>query len=272
MHRWSYSLSAALLIISWSGAFAGQPLTLGSGKSVEILALGPLRSTAGWSALMLKYRTLVPLDDAPTLRKETDEIWDRFVVDAERGGYEKAVISANGPDGGSVVTTNKSFNFIFEKKDGTWRTLESKDRAKAKLDMPFVKEFVDRLDWLLIHNETNALLVYMAGDWAATSVDQTTTPPRELTIDRMKFAAVTHAAFAAAASSHQHHREIINISIDDLGNSARMESRETEEMTINGMQIEGVEHTIDTFALHDDVMLWTSSRSVIEKRTETRSN
>jgi hypothetical protein len=271
MSRLSYKLSAALLLISWSGAFASQALTLGSGRSVEILTLGPLQSTAGWSALMLKYRTLVPLDDIPTLRKETDEIWDKLVVDAERGGYEKAVISANGPESGSVVTANKSFNFVFDKKDGIWRTVESKDRAKAKLDVPFVKEFVDRLDWLLIHNELNAVLLYMAGDWTATSIDQTASPPRELTIDRMKFAAVTHATFAAA-SSHQHHREIVNISIDNSGSSARMESREAEEVTINGIQIAGVEHTIDAFALHDDLMLWTSTRSVIEKRTETRSN
>src|ERR1700730_2567917 len=119
--RMNWILSAALLLMSWSGALAGQPLTLGSGSSVEILAVGPLQSTQGWSGVMLKYRTLVPLNDVPALRKEADEIWDRFVVDVERGGHRTAVISANAPAKGSLVATGNSYNFVFEKRDGSWR-------------------------------------------------------------------------------------------------------------------------------------------------------
>jgi hypothetical protein len=218
--------------------------------------------------LTLKYRTQIPLTDAPALRKEADEIWDRFFVDAERGGYDNALISANGPETGSVITTNKSFNFVFQKKDRIWRTLESKDRANAKLDAAFATEFVDRLDWLLIHNEINAALLYLASDWTATTTDLTKSPSNPQTIDRMTFATVTHATFAAA-SHHEHHRETIDISISEGGDSARVESRETEEITINGRQLAGVEHSIDLFELRGDTVLWTKTTSVIEKRTET---
>lgn len=266
MFRLGCIVSAALLLAL--PASAEQLLKLGSGTSVEILAGGPLQSAAGWSALMLKYRTQIPLTDVPTLRKEVDEVWDRFVVDAERGGYDNALISANGPETGSVITTNKSFNFVFQKKDRVWRTLETKDRANAKLDAAFVREFVDRVDWLLIHNEINAALLYLANDWTATVTDLTKSPPSPQTIDRMTFATVTHATLSAA-THHQHHRDIIDISINEATDSARVESRETEEVTINGRQIAGVEHSIDIFELRGDVMVWAKTTSVIEKRTET---
>jgi hypothetical protein len=243
-------------------------LKLGSGKSVEILAASPLQSTAGWSALTLKYRTQIPLTDVPALRKEADEIWDRFVVDAERGGYENSVISANEPEIGSVITTNKAFNFVLQKKDRIWRTLESKDRANAKLDAAFVTEFIDRLDWLLTHNEINAALLYLASDWTATIIDPTKSPSSSQTIDRMTFATVAHANLAAA-SHHRHNRDIIGISISEAGNSARVESQETEEITINGKQVAGVEHSTDIVELRGDTMLWTKTTNVIEKRTET---
>jgi hypothetical protein len=266
MLRWSWIFSATFILAL--PASAGQMLKLGSGSSVEILAVGPLQSTAGWSDLTLKYRTQIPLTDVPALRTEADEIWDRFVVDAERGGYENATVSANGAETGSVITTNKSFNFVFQKKDRIWRTLESKDRANAKLDAAFVTQFVDRLDWLLIHNEMNAALLYLASDWTATTTDLTKSPSNPQMIDRMTFATVTHATFAAAWH-HQHHREILGISIGEAGDSARVESRENEEITINGRQLAGVEHSIDIFELRGDTMLWAKTTSVIEKRTET---
>src|ERR1700676_3427840 len=109
--RWLGSLFATLLLIGAPPAIAG-PLTLGSGKTVEILEMGPLYLASGASALMLKYRTEIPLADLPTLRKEVDEIWQRFVVDAEHGGYQSAVISANEPPTGFIVTHNSGYNFV----------------------------------------------------------------------------------------------------------------------------------------------------------------
>jgi hypothetical protein len=238
--RWVCTLSTIFLLAGWVETVAGQTVTLGSGTSVEIIAVGPLQSTAGWSALALKYRTAIPLSDVQTLRREADEIWDRFVADVEHGGYQTALISATEPESGSIVTTNKSYNFVFEKKDGSWRTPESKDRVQAKLDPDFVREFVDRLDTSLEHNEMNALLLYMANDWTVTIVNPADKTSPSQTVDRMKFVAVTHATFAAA-SQRQHHRKLSNIFIAENGQSAQVESQETEEITVNGHQSKGVE-------------------------------
>jgi len=263
--RLNLILAAAVLLLSRSETIVAQPLTLGSGKSVEILGGGPVVSTRGESALVLKYRTLLPLKDVATLRKEVDEIWERFVVDAERGHYQMAVISANEPAKGFIITWGNSFGFVFEKKDGSWRTLESKERALAKLDPSFMREFVDRLDTAAEHNNINALLLYMADDWtgASTSSGQT--------MDRSKYAASIHATLAAATRL-QHHREIISVSIAEGGTAACVESRETSEVTIKEQQIALVERSTDMFELRDNVMLWTKSISAVEKRTDTRSN
>jgi hypothetical protein len=269
--RLNLILAAAALLLSWSETTVSQPLTLGSGKSVEILGVGPLLSTQGGSALMLKYRTLLPLKDVPTLRKEVDEIWERFVVDVERGHYQTAFISANEPAKGFIITWGDSYGFAFEKKDGTWRTLESKERALAKLDQSFVREFVDRLDTAIQHNNMNALLLYMADDWTITTTNSGEKAPAPQTMDRLQYAASTHAILAAATRL-QEHREIISVSIDEGGTIARVESRETSEATIKEQQLAVVARLTDMFELRDNVMLWTKAIGVVEKRTDTRSN
>ena len=268
---WALIWSATLLFVCSSVAIAGQPLILGSGSSVEILSVGPLQSTQGWSALVLKYQTGIPLIELKSLRDEVNEIWDRFVVDVEHGNFQSAIISANEPAKGPIVTTNNSYNFIFQKTDGSWRTLESKERATAKLDPDFVREFVERVDRTLDNNEMRALLLYLANDWTITIIgpDGDTSGPR--TMDRMRFVSETYAAFKAA-SHRQHHREITAISVGDGAVSAQVESRETEEITVNDRRISGVERSTDLFELRGNVMLWTKSTSVVERQTETREN
>src|SRR5580658_3335176 len=250
---WASILSVTLLFVCSSAVIAGQSLTLGSGASVEILNVGPLQSTKGWSALVLKYQTSIPLTEMKSLRDEVNEIWDRFEVDVEHGNFQSAIISANEPAKGPIVTTNNSYNFIFEKTDGSWRTLESKERAATKLDPDFIREFVERVDRTLDHNEMHALLLYLANDWTITIIgpDGDTSGPRIM--DRMRFVSETYAAFKAA-SHRQHHREITAVSVGDEGVSARAESRETEEITVNDRRIAGVERTTDLFELRGNVM------------------
>jgi len=268
--RWTSSAAVALMLVVAQPASAG-PLTLGSGKTVEILAVGPMQSTHGWSCLMLKYQTQVPLADMAGLRKEVDEIWQRFVVDAERGKYECAIISANEPPTGGIVTHNQGDNFGFDKKDGSWRTHETKERAGAKLDPNFMREFMDRLDWAYEHHELNASLLYMADDWTVTGDTAEPNGPGPQTMDRAQFMQVTNAMFTHM-TAHQHHREITKITIADGGTAARVESRESETATVNGREISTSGPTVDTFELRGDVMLWTKSTTLIEKRSETRSD
>ncbi len=154
------------------------------------------------------------------------------------------------------------------KKDGSWRTLESPERARAKLDSDFIKEFMGRLDSAYEHDNMNALLLYMANDWNMTVINPSGSGPAKQTLDRMKFVTVSHATLAAA-TSRKHHSEIVNISIDEGRTVARVESRETNDATINGRHVAVVERLTDIFELRDDVMLWTKSTDTIEKLTTT---
>jgi hypothetical protein len=266
--RHGWNIFPALVLASWSIAHAGQPLTLATGQSVEILAVSPLRSIdRTWSALKLQYQTSTPLADEAALRNEVDEIWNRFVIDVEREGYQRGVITANEPARGLIFRTNSSFGFLFEKKNGSWRTFESKERLRAKLDSGFVRQFVDRLDRIVERRSMNALLLYMANDWTGTIIHPGESASGPQTLDRMKYAAASQAALTAA-SNRRYRRDITDISITDGRTVARVESRETEEMTLDGRQIAAVARSTDTFELRDNVMLWTKSTSVIEKKTE----
>jgi hypothetical protein len=82
----------------------------------------------GWSAYTLKYRTSIPVTDIRQLQQEVNQIWERVVGDVERGGYKTAVLSANEPETGFIIHTTSSYNFVFEKQDGTWRMQEPKPK------------------------------------------------------------------------------------------------------------------------------------------------
>jgi hypothetical protein len=268
---WLGMLFAVAVLGDWQIAFADQSVVLGSGKSVEIVSVGPLISTHGWSSLMLKYRTAIALNDISALRAEADEIWDRFVVDADRGGYQSAIISAEGPEKGLLVKTFDSYNFVFEKRDGFWRTLESKESDQAKLNPDLVRGFVGRLDAAYENKNMNTLQLYMASNWTITinRADEKLSNPQM--IDRPSFIAASRDVFAAA-SNIKHHRDISKISISQDGATADVESREIEEMTMNGHQLADVERSTDSFELKSGVLLWTQSTSVVEKSTDSTIN
>jgi hypothetical protein len=269
--HWRSVLAVAVLLAMSQDCIGGQSFALRPDKSVEVLTIGPLKFSEGGTALWLTYRTALSLDDVPTLRKEVGEIWNRFVVDVERAGFQSAVISANEPPKGVIITKTSSYNFIFEKKDGSWRTHESKERAQAKLDPEFVKEFVDRLDWAFLHDNMNVLLLHMANDWTVTITNPNESSSTPQIIDRTKFVATSHAGLVSS-SNVQHHRDILHIAVSDDRTVARLESRETADAIIGDRQISEIERVTDTFELNGNTMLWTKSESVIERRTEIRSN
>ncbi len=114
----SLAFCSVLLVCNWPQTAASAPHKLNSGKSVEILGIGPVYFTKGDPALVLKYRTNVPLKDVATLRKEADEIWNKFVVNVERKKYKNAAITASGPKSGFIITTNKTHSFVYQKRNG----------------------------------------------------------------------------------------------------------------------------------------------------------
>lgn len=267
---WGWAFWLFLLIAGGGGALAAELTTLNSGKTIEILGAGRIFSPNG-TALMLKYETKVPLSDLAALRKEADEVWDRFVVNVEQGGFRAAIISANTPKRGFIVTTNESFNFVFEKIDGEWRTKAAKTNEPVRLDEAMVRQFIDRRDWAYRHNNMNALRLLMAKDWFLYFVDESQQAGGRKTIKRDQYVTTTHQIFSGAVD-RSYRREILDISIDQQAGTARVESREFQVATLNGLTIDVIGRLTEFLELRDGVMLWTKVLAVQEKRTETSTN
>jgi hypothetical protein len=100
-----------------------QLVTLPSGKEIKVLGMGKIVFSQDKPALMLKYQTDLSLDDKPALREEVEEIWASFRINAEKEKMSNAIISANELPKGGLVSTSRSYNFVFRKsEDGTWHT------------------------------------------------------------------------------------------------------------------------------------------------------
>ena len=59
--------------------------TLPSGRTVKLMGMGPMVLKEG-TALMLRYRTDLAIDNIPSLQQEADDIWSVFRIDAGRLG------------------------------------------------------------------------------------------------------------------------------------------------------------------------------------------
>ncbi len=244
-------------------ALADQTVRLNSGRSVDVMAIGPMISTHGWSALMLKYRTATPLTQMDNLRLEADELWEHFVVNVDAGRYDSAIVSANEPPQGIFIQQNDGYNFIFKKFDGSWRTLEVRERVR--LDRACLVAFMARLDWDNDHNDLNALMLYMANDWHLKITDGNTPNAASAVSDRAQFVALSRAVLGQA-KGYRHHRDILDVVIDKSGLTGRVVSRETTQMNLQGHDAGDAEHSVDSFQLLGGVMLWKKSESVIEPK------
>jgi hypothetical protein len=71
---------------------------------------------------MLAYETDIPLGDMASLTREADGIFKYFHVDAERGGYSSAILSATEPAQGATFSQSEGFRFIYTRgSSGAWK-------------------------------------------------------------------------------------------------------------------------------------------------------
>lgn len=105
----------------------GKPFTLPSGRVVRILTIAPLHYTNGNPpSLMLRYETDLKVSDMPALTNEADDIWKVLQIDADRGNFSSAIVSAIEAPQGFIMKESKGFNFVYTKgNDGVWRSSES---------------------------------------------------------------------------------------------------------------------------------------------------
>ena len=67
--------------------------------------------------------------DAENLRKEADEVFSILKIDAAKGKFTSAIVSANEKPSGLIFKTSKGYNFVYEKRaDGLWHCLDDDKR------------------------------------------------------------------------------------------------------------------------------------------------
>jgi len=104
-------------------------IKLETGKSVEVLNVGPLYFTHGGPpALVLRYKSDVNFSDTRALHKEALGVWKTFRVEVEQGHFQSAVLSANSPPSEGLISHSQGYNFVFVKQGHVWREID--DAAK----------------------------------------------------------------------------------------------------------------------------------------------
>ena len=102
---------------------------LPSGRVVKIITVGRMNFSKAGPALMLKYQTDLKVTDIEVLRKEVEEIWATFRVEAEQAKLRNAIVSANEKQRGTLAKTGNSYSFVFiQQQDGSWRSADNKPR------------------------------------------------------------------------------------------------------------------------------------------------
>lgn len=97
-------------------------VTLPSGKQVKTLDVQRINFPESGPALMLRYVTDVPISDTVALAREAGVIWEGFRVDAENAQVNSAILSANTPPSGGIVSHGQTFNFVYGRDPGgSWR-------------------------------------------------------------------------------------------------------------------------------------------------------
>jgi hypothetical protein len=92
-------------------------IRLPSGKEIKFMGIYKVVVKHDSPALAFRYETNIPIDNMAELKKEAEEIWKYFKIDVEKAKHDWAVIRAEFPRKGFIVTTNRSYGFIIE-KDG----------------------------------------------------------------------------------------------------------------------------------------------------------
>ncbi len=119
-------------VLGCSSGTTPRIVTLPSGRTVKVLGVGPIRFSSGETGLILTYQTDLKVSDQDALRKEVDEIWRSFQIDAEKANVRSAIITASEVPEGMIIKRSHEYNFVFQKSDdGTWQNLNNKKAQPA---------------------------------------------------------------------------------------------------------------------------------------------
>jgi hypothetical protein len=244
-----YIFCAALFFLSVQTIALAAPLELKNGKSVDILAVGPMIFTTGLpTAWNMQYETSLYLNNTEALLLEANEIWNKV---PPKEGYKTVIFQAMSKPEGRFIQHRKSFGFVFENKNGIWHMLEQE--KPKKLTKEIIEKFLDRFEYLYINNFINGYLLYFDDNWTATINKKDKT---KITLKRLEFAAIANSFFQQAKNPI-FKSKILDIKISKDGQSAIVESEEIMNTEINGKQIKVFNHAYNHIALKGGYLLIT---------------
>ena len=255
MKRWKLAAFSLLLAVcGQQQSFAGKPLTLGSGKTVQMISVDTVKPPGGGMALMLKYRTALALTDTVALRYEADDIWNSFAPYAEKSQYDHAVIMAIESGG---QDENSSHSTGFNKWDGHWQVEDFKTGETPKVTTQIASAVMGRLDAAYQNKEAISFSLYLSKTYTA-AIDQNGRPPQVQ--DAAGFLSSLTATFHNMPV-FTHTRQIKKVVVSDNGEAAEVTSEETTTGTsLDGRSITAIEHSVDHIGVeHGSLVLTRSS-------------
>jgi hypothetical protein len=253
----------ALILGGWPQTALADPFKLNSGKIVDILAVDTVKTAQG-TVLKLQFRSKTPLSDTVTLRIEANGLWEHFLVNAERGGHKKAVISAMGP---KKAGAGKPVDFIFVKRAGDWRTLAKGLGPDKKLTEKYLRQLASSNKRLEDHGNHNAALLYLARDWTVTYVYPNHFGIEPITLDRDTFFEL-RGRLKGKIKNKSIKIEFLGIHVSDNGMAAQMEMKAMGQTAIRGRLVSYVGRYISNIELRQGAIVSTQAQIVFEKMAE----
>ena len=253
----------ALILGGWQQPASADPFKLNSGKIVDILAVNTVKTAQG-SALKLQFRSKTPLSNILMLRIEANGLWEHFLVNAERGGHKKAIISAMGP---KKAGAGKPVDFIFVKRTDGWRTLAKGLGPEKKLTEPYIRTLADSNKRIEDHGNYNAVLLYLAKDWTITYTYPGSFGIEPITLDRETFFDLRERLKGTVANKNMKIK-FLNIHVSKNGMSAQTVIKVKGQATVRGRLVSLIGRYINNLELRQGAIVSTQALLAFEDIVE----
>lgn len=264
---WWIPLACLIAVALPTGMARGTDFPLPAGGSVKVLAAGQIQLKNGERGVALRYQTATPVDRYLPARMESDQIWERFFLEAEKLKVPVALLRAQNAPGGPDGKAVKAYNFVYQKSGGFWRTYEPRNQ---RLDRKFVADFMQRLTGLLRTRNIRSLSLYLAAGWQMKLTTGTGQNAPEKTVSRTEYLRKSVEMLAACAT-YRLTDAIREIRIIDSVHAA-VDHASSENVTCGRSAIAVTSHATDSFELKQGIMTWTNSDLVIETQKQLPTN
>lgn len=226
------ALAALIMVVAGLVPVRAEPFKVNSGQVLNILSIMPEKTERG-RALVMRFSTRTPLSDLSHLRREADQLWEHFAVNAEAGNFRRAIIRAE-----ASPRTGKHVDFVYVRRGPDWRTLEKGLGPGGTLTEGVIRAHYERNQDVIKHRNWNVVLLYTAKDLTIHYSFPGVPGAAPFTLDRQGMLAMSRHS-VETIEQYDRRSEVLSIKISPDGKSAHVESREIEHLMINGRLVTG---------------------------------